>query len=64
MDTNLIARIQQLESEKKIFVQALENVIKSTVHPNVAVRAVMVDLKPIRNVLKNIVGSLPELGIK
>ena len=32
----------------------LENIINSCVHPEIAVRAVFVDLKPIREVLKKV----------
>ena len=51
-----------LERENEILIQTLVNIIKSCAHPKIAVRCVMVDLKPIRQVLKNVGVIDPELG--
>jgi hypothetical protein len=40
-----IARVEDLERIQK----TLDGIINSAVHPDIAVRAVMVELKPIRN---------------
>ena len=42
----------------------LENIINGCVHPDVAVRAVMVDLTPIRKALKNNQKIVDELNIE
>ena len=44
--------IQRLRDENKKMRAALQHVLNSCVHPETAVRAVMVDLKPIREALK------------
>lgn len=42
----------KLHEQNLIMKEALEHVINSCVHPKIAMRAVMVDLEPIRSALK------------
>ncbi len=53
----------KLRQDNEKLVSALSNIISSCVHPEIAVRCVMLDLKPIRKVLKETCGSNKSLGI-
>ena len=44
--------VAKLEESNRILTEALEGVINSALHPAIALRCMMVDLRPIRNALK------------
>jgi hypothetical protein len=48
------SEIEKLREVNKELIQVLKGIIDGCVHPNVAVRAVMVDLKPIRKILEKV----------
>lgn len=52
--SNELATPYNQEQALKDAVATLEGIIQGCCHPDIAIRAVMVDLKPIRNVLKKI----------
>jgi hypothetical protein len=44
--------IEKLKRDKEILRKALEGVLNSAMHPDIALRAALVDLKPVRKALK------------
>lgn len=55
--------VSKLINDHELLINTLENIIKSCCHPAIAARSVMVNLDPIRETLKKVMGENKRLGI-